>query len=210
MSGEIVKEWHFWLVSIATGAFMAFAYDVVRLFRRLVRHGRFAVDLEDILYWTACFGLSFTLLYYGNNGVIRFAAVFGAAVGMFAYVVTVGRFFVRVCFFVIDQTVGALLRLIRKIIRKICRILKPIKCLIVKFYYKIKHFFISLLQKIRLTCISNRHKMKVHKHNGAKNKKGEMADARKGGRRKAHKGRQERTVKRHQSFSAPEMRTVWE
>ena len=79
MSGEIVKEWHFWLVSIATGAFMAFVYDVLRLLRRLLRHGRFAVDLEDILYWTACFGLSFTLLYYRNNGVIRFAAVLGAA-----------------------------------------------------------------------------------------------------------------------------------
>ena len=52
---------------------MAFAYDVLRLFRRLVRHGRFAVDIEDILYWTICFLLSFTLLYYGNNGVIRFA-----------------------------------------------------------------------------------------------------------------------------------------
>ncbi|MDE7204931.1 MAG: spore cortex biosynthesis protein YabQ [Lachnospiraceae bacterium] len=184
MSGEIVKEWHFWLVSIATGAFMAFVYDVVRLFRRLIRHGRFAVDLEDILYWTACFGLSFTLLYYGNNGVIRFAAVFGAAVGMLVYVVTVGRFFVRVSFFIIDKTIGALFRLIRKIIRKICKILKPIKFFIVKIYYKSKRFFISLLQKIRLTCTSNRHKMKVHKHNGAKNKKGEMADGRKDGRGK--------------------------
>ena len=44
MSGEIVKEWYFWLVSIATGAFLAFVYDVIRLFRRLVRHGRLAVD----------------------------------------------------------------------------------------------------------------------------------------------------------------------
>lgn len=82
MSREIVREWHFWLASIMTGVFMAFAYDLLRLLRRLVRHARIIVDLEDILYWTACFGLSFTLLYYGNNGVIRFAAVLGAAVGM--------------------------------------------------------------------------------------------------------------------------------
>ena len=154
MSGEIVKEWHFWLVSIATGAFLAFSYDVLRLFRRLVRHGRFAVDLEDILYWTACFGLSFTLLYYGNNGVIRFAAVFGAAVGMFVYAVTVGRFFVRVSYLVIDKTIGSLFR-----------------------------FFITLFQKIRLTCTRNRHKMKIHsqKHHRKKEKdgKGETTDGRK-------------------------------
>ena len=179
MSGEIIKEWHFWLVSVATGAFMAFAYDVIRLFRRLVRHGRFAVDLEDILYWTACFGLSFTLLYYGNNGVIRFAAVFGAAVGMLIYLVTVGRFFVRAGFFIIDKTIGALFRLIRRIIRKIGQIRKPIKRFSVKIYYKWKHFFHSFLQKTRLTRTSNRHKMKVHRHRAAEDEKGEMADGRK-------------------------------
>lgn len=178
MSGEIVREWHFWLVSIATGAFMAFAYDVIRLFRRLIRHGRLAVDLEDILYWTACFGLSFTLLYYGNNGVIRFAAVLGAAVGMAVYAVTVGRFFVRISFFVIDKTVGSLFRLFRKILR-------PIKRFAVNSYHKLKRLFIRLFQKIRLTCIANRHKMKVHSHRDAKSRGEETADGRKKGKRKA-------------------------
>ena len=103
MSREIIREWHFWIASIVTGAGMAFAYDLIRLFRRLVRHGRIAVDLED---WTACFVVSFTLLYYGNNGVIRFAAVLGAAVGMAGYVFTVGRFFVKISFGIIDKTVG--------------------------------------------------------------------------------------------------------
>ena len=49
MSREIVREWHFWLASIMTGVFMAFAYDLLRLLRRLVRHARIIVDLEDIL-----------------------------------------------------------------------------------------------------------------------------------------------------------------
>lgn len=191
MSGEIVKEWYFWLVSIATGVFMAFAYDVVRLFRRLVKHGRLAVDLEDILYWTACFGLSFTLLYYGNNGVIRFAAVFGAAIGMCVYAVTVGRFFVRVCYLVIDRTIGSLLRLIRKIVRKLRALLRPVKCFVVKKCRHFKYFFIRLYQKIRLTCIGNRHKMKVHSqvHNHKRAKGGEgrrpMAGKKARGRRNA-------------------------
>lgn len=184
MSGEIVKEWYFWLISIAAGAFMAFVYDVVRLFRRLIRHGRFAVDLEDILYWTACFVLSFTLLYYGNNGVIRFAAVFGAAVGMLAYAVTVGRFFVRVCYFIIDKTIGSLFRLIRKIMRSLRKALRPVKHFIVKIYHKCKCFLISFLQKIRLTRTPNRHKMKVHRYKGAEDKEEEMTDARKNGERK--------------------------
>lgn len=110
MSGEIVKEWYFWLASVATGAGMAFAYDLLRLFRRLIRHGRIAVDMEDILYWAVCFCVSFSLLYYGNNGVIRFAAVFGAAVGMALYAVTLGRAFMKAGSLVID--------FIKKIFRK--------------------------------------------------------------------------------------------
>lgn len=182
MSGEIVKEWYFWLVSVAAGAFMAFVYDVVRLFRRLVRHGRLAVDLEDILYWTACFGLSFTLLYYGNNGVIRFAAVLGAAVGMALYAATVGRLFVRVSFFIIDKTVGALFRLVRKIVRPIIRFLK-------KSYHKWKSLSKSIMkrisQKIQLTRAAKRHKIKVHKRKAAETGKGEMTHGEKGGKGKS-------------------------
>ncbi len=185
MSGEIVKEWHFWLVSIATGVFLAFVYDVIRLFRRLFRHGRLAVDLEDILYWTACFGLSFTLLYYGNNGVIRFAAVLGAAVGMIVYAATAGRFFVRVSYLVIDKTVGSLLRLIGKIIRKFRKLLRPVRRFAGKLCRDLKCFFIRLFHKIRLTCNANRHKMKVHSHKGTEDGKEAASDGGKKGKKKA-------------------------
>lgn len=193
MSGEIVREWYFWLVSIATGACMAFAYDVLRLFRRLFRHGRIAVDLEDILYWTACFVVSFTLLYYGNNGVIRFAAVLGAAVGMFLYIVTVGRFFVRISLIVIDKTLGNLFRMMRKIIRKLRRLLSPIKRFVVKICHKFKHLFNILFQKIRLTHARNRHKMKLQSRKEAADGKGKAADGRKKGKRKRKKSKKKDT-----------------
>lgn len=182
MSGEIVREWYFWLVSVAAGACMAFAYDVLRLLRRLIRHNRFAVDLEDILYWTACFLLSFTLLYYGNNGVIRFAAVLGAAVGMFFYIITVGRFFVRFSLFILDRTFGSLFRLIRKIIRKLCRLLRPVKVFAAKSSRKLFH-------KIRLTCTRIRHKMKVQKHGRAGDERGRATDDRKDGKKKHKKSK---------------------
>ena len=52
MSENIIADLDLWIVSIATGVCMAFVYDLLRLFRRIVRHGRFAVDVEDLLYWT--------------------------------------------------------------------------------------------------------------------------------------------------------------
>lgn len=190
MSGEIVREWHFWLASIAAGTCMAFTYDVLRLLRRLVRHNRFAVDLEDILYWTACFLLSFTMLYYGNNGVIRFAAVLGAAVGMFLYMITVGRFFVRVSLLVLDKTFGSLFRLIRKIIKKLRRLLWPVKVFVIKSFRR-------LFDKIRLTYTGIRHKMKVPKRRRAQDERERTADGRKEGSAK-HKKRKKNKKKNTQ------------
>lgn len=95
MSTTIIREWYFLLYSILTGFGFAYAYDNIRLFRHLYRHRRWLVDMEDILYWTVCFFISFSLLYYGNDGVIRFFAVLGAAIGMYLYSKTVGRLYVK-------------------------------------------------------------------------------------------------------------------
>ena len=194
MSGEIVREWNFWIVSMITGGCMAFAYDVLRLFRRLVRHGRFAVDIEDILYWTICFLLSFTLLYYGNNGVIRFAAVFGAAIGMLLYAVTVGRFFVKVSYWLIDKTVGSLSRLILKIAHKIRQMLSPIKRLFIRGYHRWIKF--GLFQKIRLTRNAIAHRMKLKKQQKKKRGKGDTHYGKK-------KKRQRKTQKKKDTRVSP-------
>ncbi|MDE7266412.1 MAG: spore cortex biosynthesis protein YabQ [Lachnospiraceae bacterium] len=144
MSDTIIADLDLWLASIVAGACMAFAYDLLRLFRRLVRHGRLAVDVEDLLYWTICFFVSFALLYYGNNGVIRFVAVFGAALGMLLYVVTVGRFFVKAGYFLINKTIGSAFRFLGRILRKIHKII----CFICR---KITEIFknVGIIHKIR-------------------------------------------------------------
>ena len=118
MSDTIISEWHFWIAAIATGAVMAFAYDLLRLFRRLVRHGRLWVDAEDLLFWTLCFFASFTLLYYGNNGVIRFAAVLGAGAGMLAYELTFGKIFVKYSYLLLNKIFTPICGIIKKILRK--------------------------------------------------------------------------------------------
>ncbi len=92
MSASIVKEFYFWLYSVVTGIGLALLYDLIRLWRRVVKHKRWQRDVEDIVYWIFCFFISFYLLYYGNNGVVRYFAVMGAGLGMLLYFFTFGRF----------------------------------------------------------------------------------------------------------------------
>ena len=168
MSPDITLEIYFLFHSFLMGILITVLYDILRILRRMIRHNILAVSVEDFLYWTACFGLSFTLLYYGNNGVIRFAAVLGAAVGMLFYALTAGRFFVKWCYFVIDRTIGRLLRFV-------------------------KHFFVGrfhkLFNKIRLTCAKKRHKMKLYFQKAAKGRKGETKDGKKHNKKTKHKKR---------------------
>ena len=187
MSEDIIREWNFWLASIMTGACMAFLYDIIRLLRRLVRHGRFAVDFEDIIYWIVCFSISFALLYYGNNGVIRFAAVFGAAVGMLVYMATLGRFFVRFTYLIIDKTIGSFLRMIKKMIGRLKKLLRPVKIIFVKLQHKKILFY----QKCRLTGAAFRHKIEICRRERGQKRKGETNH----GRTKNKKSKKVKTKK---------------
>lgn len=62
-------------LSVLTGIGLMACYDVLRIFRRLVRHGFLWIGLEDILYWIFCGMAVFYLLYRENDGLIRWYAV---------------------------------------------------------------------------------------------------------------------------------------
>ena len=73
---------------------MAF-YDVFRLFRRIIRHGRLIRDLEDLIFWIIAGFIVFSLVYSRNNGNIRWFIIVGVALGMYLYYVSFGRFVVK-------------------------------------------------------------------------------------------------------------------
>lgn len=106
MSDTIIREWYFGCYAVLTGAIFAWVYDNLRLCRRLIHHNRVMVNLEDLLYWTWCFCVSFVLLYYGNHGMIRAFAVAGAALGMFLYSMTLGRIYVKWGYILISKVLA--------------------------------------------------------------------------------------------------------
>ena len=82
MSGGILLELELFARSFLCGMFLALLYDLLRLFRRLVRHGNFALAVEDLLYWLACALLVFRMLYEENSGAIRGFAIVAVILGM--------------------------------------------------------------------------------------------------------------------------------
>lgn len=108
MSADILKELSFLFSSMLTGILITFVYDILRIFRRVVKHNGFFVSFEDFWFWAGSFVCIFYLLYRENNGTLRWFVVLGAAAGMFLYKLTAGRFFVRGVSFVLCKVLGAL------------------------------------------------------------------------------------------------------
>lgn len=85
VSQSIFRELDFFAVSFLLGILLMFVYDILRIFRQVIRHGTTWVALEDLSYWVMVAFVSFSMLYKKNDGLIRGFAIAGILLGMLLY-----------------------------------------------------------------------------------------------------------------------------
>lgn len=119
MSGQ---AWLF-LSTVAAGFVMGFIYDIFRVIRKSLPHRHWMVQIEDIIYWSACSVLMFVFLLHENYGEIRFFAIAGAALGMVTYFVSLSAIVLKVSV--------TLINFLKKVIMTVARILfTPVRWLL--------------------------------------------------------------------------------
>ncbi len=124
MSGAILGELRFFALALLRGVLILALYDVIRVFRRVIFHGVWAVAAEDLLYWIATALLVFELLYRENDGAVRGYALFAVAVGMLFYHQTVSGWLVEHIAGVLRPVFGVLSAPMRFLFRKLRKFLK--------------------------------------------------------------------------------------
>lgn len=112
MSQDIINEVYFLGGSVCMGIAITFVYDFILIGRRVVRHSLFFISLEDFLFWVACALAVFYMLYKENNGVLRWIAVCGAAVGMLLYKKAIGNRFVKIISLMIEKEIHILRKIV--------------------------------------------------------------------------------------------------
>lgn len=85
MNQAISVELQFFLVSIIWGALLLLVYDMLRILRRLIKHGEFLVAMEDLIFWVCASLFIFVMMYKENNGIIRGFSIMGMAIGIIIY-----------------------------------------------------------------------------------------------------------------------------
>ncbi len=85
MSSDIQVEARLLVMSILTGAGLMALYDVLRVFRLLIRHGWIWTGVEDFIYWAFSGFVTFYLLYMENDGALRFYVIGSILLAMIIY-----------------------------------------------------------------------------------------------------------------------------
>lgn len=131
MDEIIHHELQLGIACFCMGILLMALYDVLRIFRRVVRHNIIAISLEDIIFWIVCMASAFELLRVMNHGIFRYSVALMAGAGMFLYHLFLGRY--AVPFF------AKILNKVKKILKKYNSILtEPVKKAIVKVYRRFK------------------------------------------------------------------------
>lgn len=114
------------------GVLILVLYDVLRIIRRVMPHGIWAVTLEDVAYWITTSLLVFQLLYRENDGAVRGYALLAVAIGMFFYHQTLSNWLVAHISDILKRCLGTLLRPFSVIYRKLVQVFR----MAVRFYKK--------------------------------------------------------------------------
>lgn len=82
VSKTIVGEGSLLLASLLFGMALMLLYDILRIFRHMLKHGTVLTAIEDMLYWLFCAVGIFAMLYRENDGLLRWFVLGGVAIGM--------------------------------------------------------------------------------------------------------------------------------
>ncbi|MCD8149907.1 MAG: spore cortex biosynthesis protein YabQ [Clostridiales bacterium] len=111
--GEIIKQAQLFGQAVGIGAVWLLLYDLLRVWRRIVRHRIVGMAAEDLLFWLFCALWLFGFMYRQNDGVIRGFIILGAAAGMFLYSILLSRWVVKAG----TAMLGGLFRIVGRVLR---------------------------------------------------------------------------------------------
>lgn len=138
MNYAIISELAFFLVSVLWGSILLLTYDVLRIIRRLIKHGALILAFEDLIFWIAASIFIYSMIYRQNNGIIRGFSMAGMAIGMVLY-----------HYLMDDYLVNLIVKVIRFLLRPLSLAIKVVKKGILFITAKVKKIGKLLLGQLK-------------------------------------------------------------
>jgi spore cortex biosynthesis protein YabQ len=120
MNPAITIELQFFLTSILWGGILLLIYDILRIFRRVIKHGAFLIAVQDMIFWVAASLFIFSMIYRENNGIIRGYSILGMMLGSILYHFALSDFLVKL----ISKLIQTLLSPFKAALNQVARLIK--------------------------------------------------------------------------------------
>lgn len=119
MSQSILIEIYIFCRAFLLGILFVAVYDVLRIFRRVIKHGTLLIALEDILIMSGYALITFVMIYQNNAGNVRGYILVAMGLGALLYLVSLSAPFVnftsKILLIVLQKVVKAYKMITRKI-----------------------------------------------------------------------------------------------
>lgn len=102
MEFSISKEAFVFLCAALTGAGIVFVYDLFRLMRCRSVGSAVLLHFQDGIFWLIALCMMFTVVFYVNNGTVRFYELLGAGLGALVYSFTLSAWILKIFMILID------------------------------------------------------------------------------------------------------------
>jgi spore cortex biosynthesis protein YabQ len=139
------------IISILNGLFLGLVYDLLRVLRRIIKHPKWLINIEDIGFWIFGSIIIFLDIFKNNNGVLRYFLCIGVFLGLVIYFSLISKMVILV----IMKVYNFLTNIIKFIFIIIS---KPIKIILSPFIYLIRKIY-KLLKKTKKWLIIRYKKM---------------------------------------------------
>lgn len=128
------------LLSVLNGLFLGVIYDCIRVFRRIIKHSHWVVNVEDLIYWLIGSLIIFIDIFNNNDGTLRGFLYVGVFLGLILYFLLISKWMLTISmklYGIIRKSVAITLKIILKPIKIIFR---PFIFLARKIYKLLKKF----------------------------------------------------------------------
>lgn len=137
MEVSVSSQVYVFLVMAAAGIGCGFLFDLLRVWRRLLRPGKISTGISDLIFWLIVSASIFAILFTINNGELRWFELLGLILGSMIYFLA----FSRTCM----KVVSAVAKFLSKILLWIFKIvLTPI----VFLYRMVKRPFVWIGRRL--------------------------------------------------------------
>lgn len=152
----VMNEAYIFFGTVIGGVLMGVVYDILKSFKNPNGTDLVIIGIFDIITCTVMSALCFLIIYYLNDGRIRWYEMIGIIIGFVLYMMTIEKYVAKF----INQTKNALKALIKCILTPIIALLKLFKMP----YRKVKNMFKKVKKSIKSVQFKQNLKIKQIKY----------------------------------------------